>query len=876
MKTRKAWWAPEVVQTSNLDCGPATLKSLLAGHGIDVSYRFLREACQTGLDGTCIDTMEVIANRMGLAAEQITVPVDHVFIPESRTLPAIAIVRLPSGLTHFVVIWNRVGPYCQVMDPATGRRWVHQDALTRELYCHRMAVPAEGWREWAGSDDFLNVLRVRLSRLAIPPSEIRSLIAAGMGDATWQSLAALDAATRFMQSLSKQCVLPDQVARLVMLREFCRKPDIIPHQYWTVAPAQADEDGGAQLLVSGAILVRALGHTDATSAESAAPEERPERDTPPMYLALRLLRESGWAGVAVAVGGVIGAACLTVFEAILFRSLFDAFSRLHLPEQHLGAFAALGIFALASLALEWATFRSVTRLGRQLETRLRLAFLSKLPKLSDRYLQSRLTSDLADRAHATFRLKQFPTALVQFVSLLVRLALTTAAVIWLVPKAWALLALMLAATLIPPLAGISALRERDLKTRTHAGALMRFYLDAMLGLMPVRAHRAARNLKAEQEQLLGEWAVSALSLQRAAVLIEGIQTLLVLAPIIALLLTQPFASDAAGRLLLTIYWTLNIPILGRDLAAQIRRYPYYRNLLARLIEPLDAAEDPHSEAAPLTAPPRIEFRSVSASIAGNAILQDIDLVIEPGEQVAVVGTSGAGKSSLVSLLLGWLTPTSGEVLINGQALDVNQLRRTAAWVDPAVQIWNDSLFSNIAYGSDGTTGAVADAVERALLRPVLEHLPSGMQTQLGEGGALVSGGEGQRVRFARATVRQDAPLVILDEPFRGLDRTKRQELLARARQLWSRATLLCVTHDIHQTRTFDRVIVVEAGRIVDCGKPATLLASSTSRYAQLLTAERNAYAGLWSARFWRRIWVENGRAVETLPDRVPETEAEVA
>ena len=121
MKSRARFIVPEVVQTSNMDCGPAALKCLLGGFGIDVNYGRLREACQTDVDGTSIDTIEEVANQLGLQAEQIMLPADHVLLEEARALPAIAVVVLPNGLTHFVVVWRRHGRWLQVMDPATGR-----------------------------------------------------------------------------------------------------------------------------------------------------------------------------------------------------------------------------------------------------------------------------------------------------------------------------------------------------------------------------------------------------------------------------------------------------------------------------------------------------------------------------------------------------------------------------------------------------------------------------------------------------------------------------------------------------------------------------------------------------------------------------------
>src|SRR5687768_953515 len=117
------WFAPEVVQTSAMDCGPASLKALLEGFGVSVSYGRLREACQTDVDGTSIDTLEELAVQLGLAAEQVMVPSEHLFLPEAGLLPAIVVVRLPNGFTHFVVVWSVHHGWVQIMDPARGRHW---------------------------------------------------------------------------------------------------------------------------------------------------------------------------------------------------------------------------------------------------------------------------------------------------------------------------------------------------------------------------------------------------------------------------------------------------------------------------------------------------------------------------------------------------------------------------------------------------------------------------------------------------------------------------------------------------------------------------------------------------------------------------------
>jgi ABC-type transport system involved in cytochrome bd biosynthesis fused ATPase/permease subunit len=126
-------------------------------------------------------------------------------------------------------------------------------------------------------------------------------------------------------------------------------------------------------------------------------------------------------------------------------------------------------------------------------------------------------------------------------------------------------------------------------------------------------------------------------------------------------------------------------------------------------------------------------------------------------------------------------------------------------------------------------------------------------------GTLASGGEGQRVRLGRAMGREQAGLVILDEPFRGLDRERRRVLLRRVRAYWRHATIICITHDVGETQEFERVVVVEQGRIIEDGAPAALLATPDSRYAALVQAEQEVRTGLWAGDVWRKLRLEQGQ-----------------
>jgi ATP-binding cassette subfamily B protein len=442
------------------------------------------------------------------------------------------------------------------------------------------------------------------------------------------------------------------------------------------------------------------------------------------------------------------------------------------------------------------------------------------------------------------------------------------------PASWPLAAGATALALVLPLVTQPVLAERDLRVRSQAGALSRFYLDALLGLVAVRAHGAERAVRREHEDLLVEWARAGFRLQRAAVWLQAVQLFSGYGLAAWLLLSHLSRAGEAGTVLLLVYWALNLPVLGQEVSELAWQYPGYRNVALRLLEPLGALEE--EPAAPIATPERerevesagiaIALEDVGVRAAGHVILQDVNLTIAPGEHVAIVGPSGAGKSSLVGLLLGWHRASEGTVRIDCQPIEgsrLEALRRQIAWIDPAVQLWNRSFSDNLCYGADsGLQMPMGAAIEAADLRGVLEQLPDGLQTPLGEGGALVSGGEGQRVRLGRAILRPGIRLAILDEPFRGLDREKRRNLLARARKLWQGATLLCITHDVSETKTFPRVVVIEHGRVVEDGPPLKLLQNAGSRYRALLEAEEAVMRGLWSNKEWRRLWLEGGELTE--------------
>jgi ABC-type bacteriocin/lantibiotic exporter with double-glycine peptidase domain len=852
---------PEVIQTSGMDCGPASLKALLEGLGISVSYGRLREACQTDVDGTSIDTMEEIAKQLGVDAEQVMVPWEHV-VHDPGSLPAIAVVRLPNGLTHFIVVWRRIGGRVEIMDPGAGRRRIPLAQLRQELYVHQTEVPAEAWREWAGGDEAIGVTERRLATLGV---HSRALIDAALQDPTWRGPAVLDAALRMVELLvQSRAVGTAQVPKL--LAELTKNDgSAIPESMWSAWPGAEAE----HVRLRGMVLVCARGRR-APSGELPAslaaalsePPLRPARDI------FRLLRADGLLGPAALTLALAVAAATGILEALLFRGLLDIGRQLGVVGERLAGLAAFGLMLALTALLEAPILGGVQGLGRRLETRLRIAFLGKIPRLGDRYFHSRPVSDTAERSHSLHVVRQLPRLGSDLIRASFELIVTTAGLAWIDPRSTPLAILAAASAVALPILTQRSVVERDLKQRAHNGALARFYLDALLGLVAVRTHGAARAVRREHESLLVEWMSAGRSLLSAVLSVEALQALVGFGLAALLLFTYLGRAGESASVLLYVYWALDLPVVGRDIAMLLRQYPSARNVMLRMAEPLGAREESDGGAAPPSKEAArglsVRFDDVVVMGGGHRILEGVNLSIASGEHVAIVGPSGAGKSTLVGLLLGWHEAASGRVITDGQPLgpaELARLRTEVAWCDPEVQLWNRSLLDNLRYGAGDEALDVSPLVSEAGLLRVLENLPEGLQTNLGEGGGLVSGGEGQRVRFARALNKKDARLVILDEAFRGHDHETRQKLLRRARALFQPATLLCITHDVGEARSFPRVLVVDGGRVVEDGAPSELDREGT-RFRALLDAESVVREKLWASREWRRLRVDKGRVGE--------------
>lgn len=884
----KRWLVPEVIQSSAMDCGPAVLKSLLSGCGIEVGYGQLRTDCATDVDGTSIDALEQLANQYGLRAEQVLVPIDHLPLKTGATLPAIAVTKLRHGGTHFVLLWSATPSFVQVMDPSIGRRWLRWERFQQEAYIHEAVVPAAAWREWAGGADFLAALRMRLRALAVEP---QPLLRSALGDDGPVRLSQLDAAVRMVTALVRSGGVKKGQQATSVLAGIYQEADangdaagVIPAEFYSARLAPAGAVGEPVMMtVRGVVLVQAQGAAgaaddaaDAAMAAAASSQREELREASLLKGLWAQLDGAGRRGAMLIPLCAALAAFAESAELMVLRASLEVAPQLGLPGQRLLDLSACLLLCLAVLAFDLGLSACAFTLGRRIELRLRLALLSRLPRLGDAYFGSRPVSDLAERCHQLFRVREVPVLLSAFLRALGQLVFTTWVLIWLNPRGAPTVLILSSLAVGFPVLLQPFLIERDLRARSHQGSLSRFHLDTLLGSIPLKAHGAEAPLRAAHEDLLSEWAAARRSLGRAVLLLFGGQGLACTVLLCVLWVGYLGEYRDPSGLLMVAYLSLNVPALGHAMALYVRQYPALRSILLRLLEPLQAKleeAEPRAEAElqastlPLPSPAGVDvvMSGVELRMGGQAVLREVELQITPGSHVAIVGVSGAGKSTLLGLLLGLYRPAEGSVKIDGSELTgqaLARLRRETAWVDPAVQLHNQSLLTNLRYGSGADAASLPEVLALAELEPVVARLPAGLQTPLGEGGALLSGGEGQRVRLGRALSRARPRLVLLDEPFRGLGRTERRALLHRLRTRFAGATLLCVTHDIAETLDFPRVLVIDAGRIAEDGAPDELRSRPGGRYCALIAAEEQVAKQVWGRSGWRRLQLTNGELRE--------------
>jgi subfamily B ATP-binding cassette protein MsbA len=243
---------------------------------------------------------------------------------------------------------------------------------------------------------------------------------------------------------------------------------------------------------------------------------------------------------------------------------------------------------------------------------------------------------------------------------------------------------------------------------------------------------------------------------------------------------------------------------------------------------IDEPPEPAGGGLPLArARGEVEYRDVSFAYGanGNPTLNGVSFKVAPGEMVALAGPSGGGKTTLVNLLPRFFDPTGGQILVDGVGVpdyDLHGLRSQIAMVSQDVVLFNDTVANNVAYGQAADAQRVVAALHAAHLWDTVAAMPEGIETLVGDNGTRLSGGQRQRLAIARA-IYKDAPILILDEATSALDSESERHVQAALETLMKGRTTLVIAHRLSTIERADRILVLEAGRIVERGSHNELL-----------------------------------------------------
>jgi ATP-binding cassette subfamily C protein CydD len=372
------------------------------------------------------------------------------------------------------------------------------------------------------------------------------------------------------------------------------------------------------------------------------------------------------------------------------------------------------------------------------------------------------------------------------------------------------------------------------------------FLDVLIGLATLKAWGRSEEQTAVIARLSDKLRISSLGVLRVAFLsaltLELLTTLgtAVIAVTVGLklLFGQLAFQQAFFILLLAPDFYLPFRQLGTHYHAGLAGINAAEQI-QDLLNPKTALSEAASTGAPIASPPMIVFENVGFSYSSGhrPALHAVSFSVASGEHVALVGPSGAGKSTLFDLLLKFSQPQTGEIWIDGQRLSdlpTDQWRSSIAYVPQFPHLFQGTLRDNISFGALAKPGQVEQAAARAGLESWIEQLPAGYDTLIGEGGIGLSGGEAKRVAIARAFFR-DAPLLLLDEAMTSLDPRNETLILDSIRQLRQNRTVLVIAHRISTAQYADRILVLQAGELIEAG-PHRSLAAASGFYARLIAA----------------------------------------
>ena len=368
-------------------------------------------------------------------------------------------------------------------------------------------------------------------------------------------------------------------------------------------------------------------------------------------------------------------------------------------------------------------------------------------------------------------------------------------------------------------------------------------IDSLLNFETVKYFGAESREAARYDAAMQGYETAALKTSYSLGVINIGQALIInTAMVVVMLMSVQGVAD--GRISVGGFVAVNAYIMQVMMPLNFLGFVYreIRQALVDMSEMFSLLEQPPEVQDKPGAPPlhvaggRIEFRDVHfAYDPERAILKGVNLAVEPGQTLAIVGPSGSGKSTIGRLLFRFYDVSAGAVLIDGQDIrDVSQnsLHNAIGVVPQDTVLFNDTIYYNIAYGRDAATRAeIEQAAKAAQIHDFVQSLPNGYDTMVGERGLKLSGGEKQRVGIARSLLK-NPPILLLDEATSALDTQTEHEIQESLIQMGQGRTVMIIAHRLSTVVHADRIVVLEQGQIVESGSHDELLAQE-GRYSHL-------------------------------------------
>jgi len=522
-----------------------------------------------------------------------------------------------------------------------------------------------------------------------------------------------------------------------------------------------------------------------------------------------------------------------------------------------GLVAALAVVAPLAGALHWIESWLAHDMAYRLLADMRLDMFRKLDALAPAYLTRRRTGDLVGAATHDIELIEYffaHTITPAFVAILVPAGVLATLAVFGWPLALVLLPFLAYAGLTPVLAR-ARIDRLGSRAREVAGDLNAHAVDTVQGLAEVVAFQRVRSRGEEFAARAGDYLAVRLPYLRDLTLQGACQEVATGLGGLAVVMTGAWLASA-GRfdagvlpLLTLLAMSAFVPVweiaqVGRQLADTLGSA---RRVYAIHAEPVPVTDGPGVRRGYRAGSPALEMARVHFSYPGRRrrALSEVSFTVPAGSTVALVGPSGAGKTTVANLFLRFWDPDAGAVRMNGHDLreyELDDLRRHVALVAQDTYLFNDTLRSNVLLARPGASEAeLLAAVEKAALDEFVASLPEGLDTIVGERGAQLSGGQRQRVAIARAFLK-DAPILILDEATSHLDAVSEQAVRAALELLSRDRTTVVIAHRLSTVRDADQIIVLESGQVAEVGAHQALLARR-GLYAHLVSRQLAATVG---------------------------------